>query len=110
MRNVLKSFALAVAGALSLSSAALAQDQVRVPYGDLDLTRPVDAAAFEARIKGAAADFCAGYRDERSKMRMSAATCKRQVATDLRSVIPAQARQNLQIARARPLPVEVAAR
>ena len=58
MRNVFKTLALAVAGALSLTSAALAEDTLSVRIGDLDLTRPYDAGIFKARLAVAVTQHC----------------------------------------------------
>lgn len=110
MRNVLKSFALAITGALSLTSAAMA-GEVRVSYGDLDLSRPADAAAFEARIRAAAADWCEAHPAEQALiLATSDAACRQNVRGELRRAVPGEQRAALRVARAQVASLEVAAR
>lgn len=112
MTSVLKSLTLALAGAVSLSSAALAED-VRVRHGDLDLSRPADAAIFDARVTEAAQAYCAKNANlfagvpAQSPMR----ACKRHVIELVRLSTPTEQRRALKVARAtKTAPVEVAAR
>ena len=57
MKQVFKSMTLAIAAAISLSSAALAASDapadIRISHSDLDLTRPDDAATFKTRVAAA---------------------------------------------------------
>jgi UrcA family protein len=108
MRNLFKSFALAVAGAISLSSAALA-GEVRVPYGDLDLSRPAGAAEFQSRVDRAARDYCeANPLEGRGPVAGSPESCRRLIRSEIRSAMPSEQREALTVARARPAPVELA--
>lgn len=111
MNRLLKSFALAVVGAASLGSAALADD-IRIRYDDLDLTRPADAAAFDERAKRAVADYCAVNfrRFEGQPMSSPMRACKREAALLVRYSMPRQQRRDLQIARSRAAAVELAQR
>lgn len=55
----------AIAAALALSagpSAAESADALRVPFGDLALERPGDAAVLAGRIQAAAAAYCDRHR------------------------------------------------
>ena len=106
MRNVFKTLALAVAGALSLTSAALAEDTLSVRIGDLDLTRPYDAGIFKARLAVAVTQHC---RDASAPDRFH---CRHEARRELMRSLPAERKAELQIAKARRTadPVVVAAR
>ena len=110
MQKVLSALALAVAGALSLTSAAMAGD-IRVAYGDLDLSRPADAAKFDGRVRQAAADWCqANEQPGRQTLETSQSACRRRVMSEARRVMPQSERQALQMAARKSQTVEVAAR
>lgn len=113
MKAFPSSVALAAAGAFSLTSAAVAQD-VRVPYGDLDLSTPAGAAELKQRSKAAADAFCLdnARRFAEGPMRDSKAVCRREVLFLITAATPAEQRQALRIARSarNSPPVQVAAR
>lgn len=62
MKQVIKSSVLAIVAALGLSSAALAGPNepadMRVAYGDLDLSQPGDAWTFQTRVSAAVDAWC----------------------------------------------------
>lgn len=77
---------LALAAFLSLSTAALAQDQVRVPYGDLNLATAEGARTFRARIREVALERC------RPAGHTASVRCLAAVERTLLAELPAQAR------------------
>ena len=81
--------------ALALLNAApvAAQDTVRVPFGDLDLSTAAGAAAFDARVAAEARDVC------RRGPRLVDSLCVRRVAREAVRGLP-QIRQD-DYARAR---------
>ena len=118
MKQVFKSMTLAIAAAISLSSAALAASDapadIRISHSDLDLTRPDDAATFKTRVAAAVNTWCAenenlfagqGGRSARSSCRTHA---NRLVSLST----PAAHKQALRVAAAasREPAIEVAAR
>lgn len=110
MRNVLKTLALAVTGALSLTSAAMA-GEVRVAYGDLDIRQPAGAAQLDQRIQKAAGDWCqANPNRGRATLDNSVTSCRRQVSAELRRVMPRSERESLRMAAKKAQTVQLAAR
>lgn len=86
---------LSLAGAALLYAApAAAQDTLRVPFGDLDLSTGAGAAAFDARAAEAARDAC-----RRGPSGMVDTTCVKVVQREIVRQLPA-ARQD-DYARAR---------
>lgn len=59
---MLKIVSITAAAVLSAGSANAAQFEAHIPYGDLDLSTRHGAAAFDARVKGAADRFCRSVR------------------------------------------------
>lgn len=103
MTKFFKSVSLALAAALSLSSAALAQSpDLRIAYGDLDLSRARDAAVFQARVDAAVSDWCAANGRVFSGTRsISPRTACREHAEKLVALsIPAAQRSALRVAAA----------
>jgi UrcA family protein len=105
MNRLLQSFAAAVVGALTLTSAATARDDrvpdLRVAYGDLDLSRPADAAVFHARVDAAVDGWCERNDGLFEGQRVSAATlCRRHARQLVGFSTPAADRDALRIAAA----------
>lgn len=57
----MRAFVTALTAALLVAAGAQAQDRdYRIAYGDLSLSNPADAAAFEARVRREARRACIG--------------------------------------------------
>lgn len=94
---------LAALALLATAAPASAQDSVRVPFGDLNLSTASGAAAFDARVASEARDAC------QRGPRMVDSLCVRQVTREAVRQLP-QSRQD-DYARARrtaPISAEVA--
>lgn len=89
--------------ALLVAAPAVAQDAVRVPFGDLNLSTASGAAAFDARVAAEVRDAC------RRGPRMVESLCVRQVTREAVRQLP-QSRQDdyARARRAAPISAEVA--
>lgn len=96
MQKMFKGLVLAVAGAVSLSSAAFAQDTLQVVYGDLDLSRPEGAAQFDLRTNEAVKAFC---EENAGRSLAEKSTCRRAAKAELAASLPQAQRDALVIAR-----------
>ncbi len=114
MTKVFKTFVAAVAGFAAMSTAAFAEDAVRVSYADLDLTQPADAATFKARTDASVKAYCDAnaltFSATGTLLRRSA--CEKSAKAAVRMSLPNEQRRQLQIAasRAAEQPIEVATR
>ena len=90
-------FSRAVLLCLGLSGAALAQPEVHVPYGDLDLGRPTDVKRLDRRIAGAIARVCPDARSTAPAARFAARRCQ----ADQRSAVAEQRAHALGMAAGR---------
>lgn len=94
---------LAALAVLATAAPAAAQDTVRVPFGDLDLSTSAGAAAFDARVSVEARDACL------RGSRLVDTVCVRRVTREAVRQLP-QSRQD-DYARARrvaPISAEIA--
>jgi UrcA family protein len=107
---------LTMAAALALTAAptpgltqASAASTVRIPFDDLNLAAPADAAKFAARVSAAAEDVCQDIVRGNPSGGFTMAGCKVAVRRQAMSQLSKHQRQNLRIA-ARGGAVAVAAR
>lgn len=112
MTKFFKSVSLAVAAALSLTSAALAQpggpSDLRVAYGDLDLSQPGGAWAFKSRVNAAVDGWCAENASVFAGTRINPErACREHAAKLVAMSLPAPQRAGLRTAAA---PIALAAR
>ncbi len=77
---------LTAAALLAAGSAAAAPLEVRVAYGDLDLSSRAGATAFDARVRKAANRFCSNVRA------MERSACRNSVQEEALSLLPDHAR------------------
>ncbi len=82
----MRAFVTALTAALLVAAGAQAQDH-RIAYGDLSLSNPADAAAFDARVRRESRRACAGGAPlERS-------VCRGRFRAEAVARLPAPARQ-----------------
>lgn len=82
------------AATLLYAAPAAAQDAVRVPFGDLDLSTGAGAAAFDRRAAGAARDAC-----RRGPAGMIDTTCVKLVQREIVRQLPPARRDDYARAR-----------
>jgi len=92
----------AVVGALAaFTGVAAAGESIKVSYGDLDLSRPEDAARFDARTSKAARSFCRSEARPVDTYIRDIRGCMNAVRVGVLEELPAQHRQALASARTR---------
>ena len=92
----------ALVGALAaFTGVAAAEEGVKVSYGDLDLSRPADAAEFDARTSKAARKFCRSDARPVGTFIRDTRGCMNAVRVSVLEELPAHERQALAAARTR---------
>lgn len=83
----MKTFTAATALVVALLAAASASAQdVRVPFGDLNLSTPEGAARFDQRVRRAARNHCGG------RSPLAQALCVAQLKAEIHALLPAPRR------------------
>lgn len=101
----------AVAGALAaFTGSAMAAESVKVAYGDLDLSRPADAATFDQRAVKAARAYCRTEARPVTTFIRDINGCTDEVLIGVAKALPDAQRQALAAARARGASTVLAAR
>lgn len=85
MKTLIVAFA---AAATLLAGTAIAQDQHRIPYGDLDLSSAADAAAFDRRVRQSSRQAC------RNGSSIDAMVCTRRFRDEAMRQLPAPSRED----------------
>lgn len=75
-----------LAAALLYAAPAAAQETQRIPYGDLDLSSPAGAAAFDQRVRRAGRAACL----DPSGPSLADLSCLRRFRRDAREALPRQ--------------------
>lgn len=92
----------AVAGALAaFTGTAMAGEGIKVAYGDLDLSRPADAATFDQRAAKAARSYCRSEARPITTMIRDMKGCTDEMLIGVAQALPQEQRQALAAARAR---------
>ena len=101
----------AVAGALAaFTGTAMADDGLKVSYGDLDLSRPADAATFNQRATRAARVYCRSEPRPVTTAIRDINGCAQEMLTSVTEALPQAQRQALAAARTRGASTVLAAR
>ena len=101
----------AVAGALAaFTGTAMAGEGLKVSYGDLDLSRPADAATFDQRADKAARAFCRSEPRPVTTINRDVKGCTDQMLIGVAEALPQAQRQALAATRARSAGTVLAAR
>jgi UrcA family protein len=101
----------AVAGALAaFTGSAMASEGLKVSYGDLDLSRPADAAAFDQRATRAARAYCRSEPRPVDTFIRDINGCTQEMLTGVAQALPQAQRQALAAARVRGSSTVLAAR
>ena len=101
----------AVAGALAaFTGTAMAGDGLKVSYGDLDLSRPADAAAFDQRAARAAHSYCLSESRPVDSYIRDIKGCTKEMLSGVTQALPQAQRQALAAARTRGASTVLAAR